>query len=118
MSFPEMDKATLDQPKERTARLPVISSTGLALMKFVVGFTIGPISIISEAIHSSMDLIAAVIAFFCVARSTEKTAGKKTRIMFMCTVHKKNPANLFWLNPSTIPHKYRGGLILSLKAAD
>jgi cation diffusion facilitator family transporter len=66
-----MDKATLDQPKERTARLPVISSTGLVLMKFVVGFAIGPVSIISEAIHSSMDLIAATIAFFSVRKSAE-----------------------------------------------
>jgi cation diffusion facilitator family transporter len=41
------------------------------LMKFVVGFAIGSVSIISEAIHSSMDLIAAVIAFFSVRKSAE-----------------------------------------------
>jgi len=66
-----MDKATLDQLKEKTARLSVISNTGLVLMKFVVGFAIGSVSIISEAIHSSMDLIAAVIAFFSVRKSAE-----------------------------------------------
>ena len=66
-----MDKATLDHLKERTARLSVISNTGLVLMKFVVGFSIGSVSIISEAIHSSMDLIAAVIAFFSVRKSAE-----------------------------------------------
>jgi cation diffusion facilitator family transporter len=71
MSAPEMDKATLDQLKEKTARLSVISNTGLVLMKFVVGFAIGSVSIISEAIHSSMDLIAAVIAFFSVRKSAE-----------------------------------------------
>src|SRR5512136_1683489 len=65
------DKATLDQLKEKTARLSVISNTGLVLMKFVVGFAIGSVSIISEAIHSSMDLIAAVIAFFSVRKSAE-----------------------------------------------
>lgn len=35
-------------------------------MKVVVGFLSGSVSIISEAIHSSMDLIAALIAFFSV----------------------------------------------------
>jgi cation diffusion facilitator family transporter len=35
-------------------------------MKLVVGIISGSVSIISEAVHSSMDLIAAVIAFFAV----------------------------------------------------
>jgi cation diffusion facilitator family transporter len=66
-----MDKAALDLLKAKTARLSVISNTGLVLMKFVVGFSIGSVSIISEAIHSSMDLIAAVIAYFSVRKSAE-----------------------------------------------
>ena len=66
-----MDKESLDRLKQNTARLSVISNTGLVLMKFVVGFAIGSVSIISEAIHSSMDLIAAVIAFFSVRKSAE-----------------------------------------------
>jgi cation diffusion facilitator family transporter len=68
---PEMDKASLDKLKESTARLSVISNTGLVLMKFIVGTAIGSVSIISEAIHSSMDLIAALIAFFSVRKSAE-----------------------------------------------
>src|SRR5512137_276495 len=71
MSTPEIDKASLDKLKESTARLSVISNTGLVLMKFVVGTAIGSVSIISEAIHSSMDLIAALIAFFSVRKSAE-----------------------------------------------
>jgi len=70
MSLPS-DKETLDRLKQNTARLSVISNTGLVLMKFVIGFAIGSVSIISEAIHSSMDLIAAVIAFFSVRKSAE-----------------------------------------------
>ena len=65
------DKETLDRLKQSTARLSVLSNTCLVLMKFVVGFAIGSVSIISEAIHSSMDLIAAVIAFFSVRKSAE-----------------------------------------------
>jgi cation diffusion facilitator family transporter len=71
MNNPPMEKAALDQLKEKTARLSVISNTGLVLMKFIVGFSIGSVSIISEAIHSSMDLVAAVIAFFAVRKSAE-----------------------------------------------
>jgi cation diffusion facilitator family transporter len=68
---PQTSRESLDNLKQNTARLSVISNTGLVLMKFVVGFAIGSVSIISEAIHSSMDLIAAVIAFFSVRKSSE-----------------------------------------------
>jgi cation diffusion facilitator family transporter len=71
MNAPPMDKAALDHLKEKTARLSIISNSGLVLMKFIVGFWIGSVSIISEAIHSSMDLIAAVIAFFSVRKAAE-----------------------------------------------
>ena len=71
MNNPPMDKAALDHIKSKTARLSVISNSVLVLMKFIVGFAIGSVSIISEAIHSSMDLIAAVIAFFSVRKSAE-----------------------------------------------
>jgi cation diffusion facilitator family transporter len=64
-------KESLDRLKQNTARLSVLSNTGLVLMKFAVGFALGSVSIISEAIHSSMDLIAAVIAFFSVRKSAE-----------------------------------------------
>ena len=65
------DKESINRLKERTAHLSVISNTCLVVLKFVVGFAIGSVSIISEAIHSSMDLLAAVIAFFSVKKSAE-----------------------------------------------
>lgn len=52
--------------KVNTARLSVLSNSLLIIMKLVVGIISGSVSIISEAIHSSMDLVAAVIAFFAV----------------------------------------------------
>lgn len=48
------------------ARLSIISNTLLIIMKVIVGLISGSVSIISEAIHSSMDLVAAVIAFLSV----------------------------------------------------
>ena len=50
--------------KVSIARLSIISNTLLIIMKLAVGLISGSVSIISEAIHSSMDLIAAIIAFF------------------------------------------------------
>ena len=52
--------------KTRTARLSVLSNSLLIIMKIMVGIFTGSVSIISEAIHSSLDLVAAIIAFFAV----------------------------------------------------
>lgn len=53
-------------PKSFAALLSVISNTVLVIMKVAVGTMIGSVSIISEAIHSGIDLIASIIAFFSV----------------------------------------------------
>ncbi|MGE5419313.1 MAG: cation diffusion facilitator family transporter [Chloroflexota bacterium] len=53
-------------PKVKVARLSILSNTFLIIIKLVVGIISGSVSIISEAIHSSMDLVAALIAFFSV----------------------------------------------------
>jgi len=52
--------------KVSIARLSIISNTLLIIMKLAAGLISGSVSIISETIHSSMDLIAAVIAFLSV----------------------------------------------------
>ena len=65
------DQDTLDIVKQRTARLSVASNTFLVAIKLIVGFAIGSVSIISEAIHSGIDLVAAIIAFFSVKKSSE-----------------------------------------------
>lgn len=55
--------------KAKVARLSIVSNTFLIILKVIVGLLSGSVSIISEAIHSSMDLIAALIAFFSVSIS-------------------------------------------------
>ena len=52
--------------KVKTAGLSIVSNTLLIIMKVVVGIISGSVSIISEAIHSAMDLVAALIAFMAV----------------------------------------------------
>jgi cation diffusion facilitator family transporter len=55
--------------KVKIARLSIASNTLLITMKLTIGIISGSVSIISEAIHSSMDLLAAIIAFFSVSVS-------------------------------------------------
>jgi cation diffusion facilitator family transporter len=56
--------------KVRVAVLSVVSNTTLVVMKLFVGLLIGSVSIISEAIHSGVDLLAAIIALFSVKTSS------------------------------------------------
>ncbi|MEZ5195227.1 MAG: cation diffusion facilitator family transporter [Bacteroidales bacterium] len=56
--------------KVKTARLSIFSNLFLIVLKLVAGVLSGSVSIISEAIHSMMDLIAAIIAFFSVRISS------------------------------------------------
>jgi cation diffusion facilitator family transporter len=52
--------------KSRVAALSVASNSVLVVFKLIVGVFIGSVSVLSEAIHSGMDLVAALIAFFAV----------------------------------------------------
>jgi len=60
---------------ERVALISVVSNTTLTLMKFAVAFSSGSVSILSEGLHSSMDLVASIIAFIAV-RVSRKPADK------------------------------------------
>lgn len=62
--------------KKRTAILSIVSNSVLILMKLVAGAVSGSVSIMSEAIHSGLDLIAAVIAYIAV-RVSDKPADKE-----------------------------------------
>jgi cation diffusion facilitator family transporter len=62
--------ADAQRRKERVALLSVFSNTSLVVMKLIVGLLIGSVSVISEAIHSGMDLLAAIIALFSVKTSS------------------------------------------------
>jgi len=56
----------LERKKKAVAWLSVASNTILTLGKLIIGLTIGSVSVISEAIHSGVDLLAAIIALFAV----------------------------------------------------
>ncbi|HSR10793.1 MAG TPA: cation diffusion facilitator family transporter, partial [Thermodesulfobacteriota bacterium] len=46
------------------------------MAKIVVGIMIGSVSVVSEAIHSGVDLLAAVIALFAVTESSKSPDEK------------------------------------------
>lgn len=62
---------TNNRKKSQVAALSVASNTTLVIFKLIVGLASGAVSILSEAIHSAVDLVAALIAFFAV-----RAAGK------------------------------------------
>ena len=68
--------ADLAGKKIGTAALSVGSNSLLIVLKLVVGFVTGSVSVISEAIHSAVDLVAAVIALFAV-RASGRAADEK-----------------------------------------
>lgn len=61
--------------KARAATLSVVSNAGLVLGKLGIGLLTGSVSVISEAIHSGIDLIAAAIALFAV-KTAQRPADK------------------------------------------
>ena len=57
--------------KSRAALVSIISNTSLVLLKLAAGLITGSVAIISEAVHSGMDLAAALMAYVSV-RVAEK----------------------------------------------
>ncbi len=55
----------------KVAALSIISNSFVFLMKLIVGFITGSVAVISEAIHTLLDLMASIIAFFSVKISSK-----------------------------------------------
>jgi len=57
--------------KQTAALISVFSNMSLVILKMIAGILMGSISVISEAIHSGIDLIASIVAYFSIKRSLE-----------------------------------------------
>src|SRR3974390_784759 len=57
--------------KSRVAAISVFASAGMAAAKFAVGIAIGSLALVSEALHSSVDVIATVITWMVVRVSDQ-----------------------------------------------
>lgn len=60
---------SVNAKKAAVARLSVLSNAALVVLKLAVGVSINSVSVLSEAIHSGMDLLAALLALFAVSKS-------------------------------------------------
>ena len=59
--------------KRRAALLSVSSNTLLILLKVIAGTVTGSVALLTEAMHSAIDLIASVVAW----RRRRKTTGER-----------------------------------------
>src|ERR1700692_586767 len=62
--------------KPRLAASSIFASAGMAAAKFAVGIAIGSLALISEALHSSVDVVATVITWM-VVRVSDRPADEE-----------------------------------------
>ena len=60
-----------NQKKKLAAGISITSNIVLTILKIITGILSGSLSIISEAIHSMSDLLASVLTFFSVVKSSK-----------------------------------------------
>ncbi|WP_298253623.1 cation-efflux pump [Bradyrhizobium sp.] len=66
----------IDPTKSRVAAISIFASAGMAAAKFVVGIAIGSLALISEALHSSVDVVATVVTWL-VVRFSDRPADRE-----------------------------------------
>lgn len=59
--------------KQRVAAISIVASASMATIKFVVGIAIGSIALISDALHSTTDLLATIVTW-AVVRVSDRPA--------------------------------------------
>ncbi|MDQ3935883.1 MAG: cation diffusion facilitator family transporter [Actinomycetota bacterium] len=57
--------------KSSAARLSIVSNSLLIVLKLVAGAVTGSIAIVTEAVHSSIDLMASIVAYFSIRKAEE-----------------------------------------------
>jgi cation diffusion facilitator family transporter len=62
--------------KTRVAAISIFASAGMAAAKFIVGILIGSLALVSEALHSSVDVVATIITWL-VVRVSDKPADEE-----------------------------------------
>jgi cation diffusion facilitator family transporter len=73
-----VNTASAEREKRLAALSSVIGAVGLATFKIIVGLMTGSLGILSEAAHSGLDLVAALVTFFAV-RFADKPPDERHR---------------------------------------
>jgi cation diffusion facilitator family transporter len=61
----------MEQEKSKVAFISVIAAIFLTTFKFIIGIITGSLGILSESLHSGLDLVAAIITFFAIKISNK-----------------------------------------------
>lgn len=61
----------MEQEKSKVAFMSVLAALFLTSFKFIIGILTGSIGILSEALHSGLDLVAAIVTLFAVKISNK-----------------------------------------------
>jgi cation diffusion facilitator family transporter len=61
----------VQEEKQRTAKLSIASNSALILLKVIAGTITGSVAILTDAVHSSIDLIASIVAYFSIRKAGE-----------------------------------------------
>ena len=62
--------------KTQVAAISIVASASMAIIKLIVGIAIGSLALISEALHSSVDLVATIVTWF-VVRVSDRPADNE-----------------------------------------
>jgi len=66
-----IDPAAVQGTKSSAARLSIVSNSFLIVLKIAAGAITGSVAIVTEAVHSSIDLIASVVAYVSLRKADE-----------------------------------------------
>jgi len=66
-----IDPAAVQGTKSGAARLSIVSNSFLIVLKIAAGAITGSVAIVTEAVHSSIDLIASVVAYVSLRKADE-----------------------------------------------
>ena len=68
--------STMEKEKKRVTLISVVAAVFLTGFKLVIGLLTGSLGLLSEALHSALDLVAAIITYFAV-RISDKPADSQ-----------------------------------------
>jgi cation diffusion facilitator family transporter len=66
-----MSSGAVPAVKQRAALLSIVSNSTLIMLKVIAGTITGSVAILTEAVHSSVDLVASIVAFVSVRKADE-----------------------------------------------
>lgn len=123
-----MERSSSITSNKKAALVSVISNSLLILLKLIISFFTGSISILSEALHSLSDLFASVITFFSVrysenppdekhpyghGRIENVTASVEAILIIIAAIYIFYEAFIRFLHPAEIQLPFLGIIIMS-----